>query len=214
MKVILAEKPSVARDIAAVVGANEKKAGYLIGNDYAVTYAFGHLVQFAEPEEMNPAWGKPWRLEQLPMIPTDWKYTVNSQAAEQFNIIKRLFLSEKTQSIICATDAGREGEHIFRLIYMYSGCTKPVERLWISSLTAEAIKDGLSKLRPASEFDNLAHCSGCPSTSRLGSRLEFYPCLHDDESPTMHDWTGANSDIVLDRRAAKADRKFPVGKIL
>jgi DNA topoisomerase III len=156
MKVILAEKPSVARDIAAVVGANDKKGGYFVGNGYAVTYAFGHLVTLAEPEEMNPAWGSPWRLEQLPMIPTQWKYRIAEKADEQFAVIKRLFLADQTTSIICATDAGREGEHIFRLIYQLSGSTKPVERLWISSLTAEAIKDGLKKLKPASEFDNLA----------------------------------------------------------
>ncbi|MBY0358327.1 MAG: DNA topoisomerase 3 [Candidatus Obscuribacterales bacterium] len=156
MKVILAEKPSVARDIAAVVGANEKKSGYLLGNGYAVTYAFGHLVTFAEPEQMNSAWGSPWRLEQLPMIPEKWKYTLAPKAAEQFGVIKKLLLDSGTESIVCATDAGREGEHIFRLIYKHAGCNKPVERLWISSLTAEAIKDGLAKLKPASEFDNLA----------------------------------------------------------
>lgn len=156
MKVILAEKPSVARDIASVVGATEKRAGHFRGNGYAVTYAFGHLVTFAEPEQMNASWGSPWRLEQLPMIPGEWKYTVGEKSAEQFGIIKRLFLDAETTSIICATDAGREGEHIFRLIYNFSGCRKPVERLWISSLTAEAIKDGLDKLKPSAQFDNLA----------------------------------------------------------
>lgn len=156
MKVILAEKPSVARDIAAVVGANEKKNGYFQGNGYAVSYAFGHLVTIAEPEEMNTAWGRPWRVEQLPMIPTQWKYRIAEKASDQFNVIKRLFADPATTSIVCATDAGREGEHIFRLIYMLSGSTKPVERLWISSLTAEAIRDGLKKLRPSKDFDNLA----------------------------------------------------------
>ncbi len=156
MKVILAEKPSVARDIASVVGAKTKKDGYFEGNGYAVTYAFGHLVTLAEPEEMNPAWGSPWRLEQLPMIPEQWKYSVVDKSRSQFNIIKKLFLASETDSIICATDAGREGEHIFRLIYMLTACKKPVERLWISSLTADAIKDGLSKLKPSSQFDNLA----------------------------------------------------------
>src|SRR5271170_5870303 len=118
MKVVLAEKPSVARDIAKVLGASTKKDGYFEGNDYAVTYAFGHLVQIAEPEAMNTAWGKPWRLEQLPMIPSAWKYRIADKADAQFKVIKRLFL--EASSIICATDAGREGEHIFRLIYMLS----------------------------------------------------------------------------------------------
>jgi DNA topoisomerase-3 len=173
MKVILAEKPSVARDIAAVVGANEKRGGYHQGNGFAVTYAFGHLVTMSEPEEMNPAWGSPWRIEQLPMIPSEWKYRVTEKAEEQFAVIKRLLNDSTTTSIICATDAGREGEHIFRLIYEHAGCTKPVERLWISSLTAEAIKDGLDKLKPASEFDNLADAATARSRADWVVGLNF-----------------------------------------
>lgn len=159
MKVILAEKPSVARDIAAVLGANTKKDGYLEGSGYAVTYAFGHLVQIAEPEVMDSAWGKPWRLEQLPMIPSNWKYRVADKADAQFAVIKKLFCDPATTEIICATDAGREGEHIFRLIYEMSGCKKPIQRLWISSLTADAIKDGFRKLKPGRDFDNLANAA-------------------------------------------------------
>jgi DNA topoisomerase-3 len=154
MKVVIAEKPSVARDIANVLGASTKKEGYFEGNDYAVTYAFGHLVQIAEPEVMNSAWGKPWRLEQLPMIPAVWRYRIADKADAQFKIIKKLFSGAST--IICATDAGREGEHIFRLIYMLSGSKKPVQRLWISSLTQEAIRDGFKRLKSSREFDNLA----------------------------------------------------------
>lgn len=157
MKVILAEKPSVARDIASVVGANTKRNGYFEGNGYSVTYAYGHLVTIAEPEEMNPAWGGPWRMAQLPMIPENWKYKIVEKTVSQYNVIKNLFCDSKTTSIICATDAGREGEHIFRLIYKLSGSNKSVERLWISSLTADAIKDGLANLKSSDEFDNLAN---------------------------------------------------------
>lgn len=156
MKVVLAEKPSVARDIAAVLGATQKRDGFFEGNDYRVTYAFGHLVTLAEPEDMNAAWGGPWKLSQLPMLPSVWKYRVAEKASAQFSVIKKLFDDKSCESIICATDAGREGEHIFRLIYMLAGATAPVERLWISSLTAEAIKEGLSKLKSSKEFDNLA----------------------------------------------------------
>lgn len=156
MKVILAEKPSVARDIAAVIGANQKRDGYFEGGGYRVTYAFGHLVSQAEPETMNSDWGKPWRLNQLPMIPETWKYRVEPKTRNQFTTIKNLFLAKDTDSIICATDAGREGEHIFRLIYKMTGSKKPVERLWISSLTADAISSGMKKLKPSSEFDSLA----------------------------------------------------------
>jgi DNA topoisomerase-3 len=157
MIVVLAEKPSVARDIAAVLCANQKKDGYFEGNNYQVTYAFGHLVTIAEPEEMNPAW-RGWRLDQLPMIPTQWKYRVDdkSQSKAQFNCIKTLFRNPATTGIICATDAGREGQHIFDLIYQLSGSTKPVQRLWISSLTPEAIRAGFRNLKPASAFANLS----------------------------------------------------------
>ncbi len=156
MKVVLAEKPSVARDIAAVLGASTKRDGYFEGNGWIVTYAFGHLVQIAEPEDMNSAWGKPWRLDQLPMIPTQWKYRIADKAGPQFKVIKKLFLDPGTKSLVCATDAGREGEHIFRLIYKLTGCKKPIERLWISSLTHEAIKDGFKNLKPSRQFDSLA----------------------------------------------------------
>ncbi len=146
MKVVLAEKPSVAKDIAAVVGATTKRDGYFEGNDYAVTYAFGHLVTMAEPEEMNEAWGKPWRLKQLPMIPIEWKYRVVEKSAHQFNVIKKLFLDPATTSIICATDAGREGELIFRYVYQLAESRLPIRRLWISSLTDESIRRGPSAL--------------------------------------------------------------------
>jgi len=156
LKVVLTEKPSVARDIAAVVGAKNKKDGYYEGNGFVVTYAFGHLVTLAEPEEMNAAWAPPWRLNQLPMLPEEWKYRVVDKTKNQFNVIKKFFLDPAVDSIICATDAGREGEHIFRLIYKLSGSKKHIERLWISSLTADAIRDGLTKLKPSADFDNLA----------------------------------------------------------
>ncbi|HEY9772370.1 MAG TPA: DNA topoisomerase 3 [Planktothrix sp.] len=159
MKVVIAEKPSVAKDIAEVLGAKNRREGYFEGNGYIVTFAFGHLVTIAEPEEMNPSWGKPWRLEQLPMIPDNWKYRVADKAGPQFKVIKKLFNDPSTTSIICATDAGREGEHIFRLIYKLSACKKPVQRLWISSLTEKAIRDGFNKLKPLSDFDNLAYAA-------------------------------------------------------
>jgi DNA topoisomerase-3 len=156
MIVVLAEKPSVARDIAAVLGANQKKEGYFEGNGYQVTYAFGHLVTIAEPEEMNPNWGQPWKMEQLPMIPTKWVYRVTDKTEKQFNCVKKLFLHPGTTQIICATDAGREGQHIFDLIYQLTGSTKPVQRLWISSLTPEAIREGFRHLKPVAAFANLS----------------------------------------------------------
>lgn len=163
MRVILAEKPSVARDIARVLGANEshKDKGFISGNGYAITWAFGHLVEIAQPEAMNQSWGKPWKAESLPLTPTSWRYEVLPDKQAQFENIRKLFNDGETSEIICATDAGREGELIFRLIYDQAGCTKPVRRLWISSLTDEAIKAGFANLKPSSEFEPLAAAASC-----------------------------------------------------
>ena len=156
MKVVLAEKPSVARDIARVLGCRTRADGHLTGNGYAVTWAFGHLVEIAEPAAMNPAWAKPWRKEQLPMVPPRWMYEVTKDGQKQFAVIKKLLNAPDTAEIIAATDAGREGEHIFRLIYQRSGSKKPVKRLWIRSLTDEAIREGFRSLEPSEAFDALA----------------------------------------------------------
>ena len=165
MRVILAEKPSVARDIARVLGCSARADGCLRGSGDVVTWAFGHLVEIAEPEAMNPAWARPWRQEQLPMLPSAWRYDVRPDAKAQFGIVKRLLLDSATTEVVCATDAGREGEHIFRLIYEATGCRKPVKRLWISSLTDEAIKDGFRRLRPAAAFDALAAAARSRATA-------------------------------------------------
>ncbi len=156
MKVVVAEKPSVARDIARVLGCRTRADGHITGNGYTVTWAFGHLVEIAEPAAMNPAWAKPWRTNQLPMVPAQWRYEVTENGRKQFNIIKKLLNASDTAEIIAATDAGREGEHIFRLIYQRSGSKKPVKRLWIRSLTDEAIRKGFRSLAPSKAFDALA----------------------------------------------------------
>lgn len=152
---IVTEKPSVARDVAACVGATRRHEGYLSGNGYIVTWAIGHLVGLAQPHEINPRW-RSWRGEELPMLPTQWPLSVLPHAAGQYAIVRRLLRDRTVKGIICATDAGREGELIFRFIYEAAGCTKPVERLWISSLTADAIRAGLARLQPGKSFDGLA----------------------------------------------------------
>lgn len=163
MKVVLAEKPSVARDIAKHLGANQRGNGWLEGNGWTVTWAFGHMVELQEPEDYNPDW-KPWRLSQLPIIPETFllRPRADGSATEQLETIKRLFLG--AEEIICATDAGREGELIFRYIQTWTGCeAKPFRRLWISSLTNEAIEKGFARLAPGSEFDRLYHAARCRS---------------------------------------------------
>lgn len=152
---VLAEKPAVARDIAAVLGANRRSNGALAGNGWVVTWAVGHLVGLAEPEGMDPAW-KAWRAETLPMLPRTWRLTVLPEGAKQFEVVRRILTDPQVERVVCATDAGREGELIFRYIQRMAGCTKPVERLWISSLTPAAIRAGFAALRPAREFEALA----------------------------------------------------------
>lgn len=153
MKLVVAEKPSVARDIAAVIGADEKTDGVLKGSGYIVTSARGHLVRLKLPNEYDERYQK-WKLEDLPIMP-DFEFTVISGAEDCFESLKKNMLSSEVDEIICATDAGREGECIFRYIYDFIGCTKPVKRLWISSLTAESIRQGFNNLLPSSEKDSV-----------------------------------------------------------
>lgn len=161
MKVIIAEKPSVARQIASIVGATIRKEGYLEGNGYTVTWAFGHLVGLAMPESYG---FKGFHKENLPILPEVFRleprstksgkeYKPDPGTLKQLKVIKALF--EQAERIIVATDAGREGELIFRYIYQYLDCDKPFDRLWINSLTDQAIREGLRNIRPGSEYDNL-----------------------------------------------------------
>ena len=165
MKVILTEKPSVARDIAKCLSINNKRDGYFEGNGYQITWAFGHLVELKEPDEYNPAW-KRWSLEALPIIPEQFglKARGDASAQKQLNTIKQLF--NAADEIICATDAGREGELIFRYILTWAGCLqKPFKRLWISSLTDDAIRKGFDSLKDGHVYDGLYRAAKCRSES-------------------------------------------------
>jgi DNA topoisomerase-3 len=152
---VLAEKPSVARDIARVVGATGKGDGYLHGNGYVVTWAVGHLAALAQPHEINPEW-RHWRRDLLPILPDHWPLVVYEKTKDQFEVVKRVLTSPRISRVVCATDAGREGELIFRYIYEAAQCRKPVSRLWISSLTPDAIRKGFEALRPGSDYNPLA----------------------------------------------------------
>jgi DNA topoisomerase-3 len=165
MKVILTEKPSVARDIAKCLNINAKRDGYFEGNGYQITWAFGHLVELKEPDDYDKAW-KRWSLESLPIIPEQFglKARGDASAKKQLNTIKQLF--KAADEIICATDAGREGELIFRYILAWSGCQrKPFKRLWISSLTDDAIRSGFAKLQQGHAYDGLYRAAKCRSES-------------------------------------------------
>ena len=160
MQFVVTEKNSVARSVAAVLGASEKKKGFLEGNGYWVSWCVGHLVELAAPSEYDEKYAK-WRAEDLPIFPKDWRYAVIKSTKAQFSILRTLMNDSRVTSIVCATDAGREGELIFRLVYFLCGCTKPVERLWISSLEDAAIAEGFRNLRPASEYDSLYQAALC-----------------------------------------------------
>jgi DNA topoisomerase-3 len=161
---VVAEKPSVARDIARVLGADKKGEGYSHGGGYVVTWAIGHLVALAEPHEINQAW-RYWRREHLPILPSDWPLTVYEKTRDQFQVVAKILASPKVERIVAATDAGREGELIFRYIYEAAQCSKPVERLWISSLTPAAIQEGFRKLKPGRDYDPLADAARARSRS-------------------------------------------------
>ncbi len=152
---VVAEKPSVGRDIARALGADQRRRGVLVGNGYAVTWAIGHLVVLAQPHEIQPAWRR-WRTELLPMLPASWPLVVAEETREQFELVRQVLRSPRIERVVCATDAGREGELIFRYIYEAAGCDKPVDRLWISTLTPEAIRRGFRALRPGRDYDPLA----------------------------------------------------------
>lgn len=159
-KLVIAEKNSVARSIAAVLGATQKQNGYLEGNDYLVSWCVGHLVELAPADAYNAQYQK-WRKEDLPILPYPWQYMVSEATKQQFAILKRLMNDPHVESIICATDAGREGELIFRLVYEQCGCTKPVQRLWISSMEETAIAEGFAALKPSRDYDALYQAALC-----------------------------------------------------
>lgn len=150
----------MAQSIAAVLGATQRKDGYLEGNEYLVSWCVGHLVELAQPESYEEAWKK-WSYKSLPIIPQEWQHEVKSDTKAQYQILKKLMHDDRVDAVVCATDAGREGELIFRLTYNMAGCRKPMKRLWISSMEESAIRDGFHNLRPGSDYDNLYHSALC-----------------------------------------------------
>ena len=157
---IITEKPSVAQSIASVLGANHHEEGYLTGNEYIVSWCLGHLLELAPPHVYNEDY-KQWKAEDLPIVPEIWQYEVVRKSGKQLNILTKLMKSREVSEIICATDAGREGELIFRLVYNYCSCKKPVKRLWISSLEESAILEGMKNLKDSSAYDSLYEAALC-----------------------------------------------------
>ena len=180
MKLVIAEKPSVAISIAKVIGANKKKDGYYEGNGYRVSWCVGHLIQMANPDAYDEKYAK-WNMADLPIIPSDYKYEVAKATKKQFNILKKLMNDKEVDTVINACDAGREGESIFRLVYNEAKCKKKMKRLWISSMEDSAIKEGFDNLTDGKDYDNLFESAQARAIADwlVGMNISrLYSCLY------------------------------------
>ena len=160
MQLVIAEKPSVAKSIAEVLGALDRQDGYFEGGGYLVSWCVGHLIELAQPESYGEQWKK-WTYESLPVKPEHWQYEIKEDTKEQYDVLYGLLHDGRVDEVVCATDAGREGELIFRLVYEMAACNKPMKRLWISSMEESAIRDGFENLKPGSDYDHLYHSALC-----------------------------------------------------
>ena len=180
MKLVIAEKPSVAISIAKVIGANKKKDGYYEGNGYRVSWCVGHLIQMANPDSYDEKYAK-WNMADLPIIPREYKYEVAKATKKQFNILKKLMNGKEIDMVINACDAGREGESIFRLVYNQVNCKKKMKRLWISSMEDSAIKEGFDNLADGKDYDNLFESAQARAIADwlVGMNISrLYSCLY------------------------------------
>ena len=160
MRLVIAEKPSVAKSLAAVLGAATRKDGYLEGGGWLVSWCLGHLAGLADAATYNPDYAK-WRYDDLPILPESWRFTIAKDKRDQFDVLRTLLRREDVTEVVNACDAGREGELIFRTVYCLAGCTKPIRRLWISSMEDSAIREGFANLRPGSDYDGLHQAALC-----------------------------------------------------
>ena len=160
VQLVIAEKPSVARSIAGVIGADQKRDGYMEGNGYLVSWCIGHLVSLADAGAYDERFKK-WRYDDLPILPQEWQYIIPAEKKGQFSVLRSLMERPDVTGLVCATDAGREGELIFRFVYQMAGCKKPFKRLWISSMEDAAIREGFAHLKPGADYDNLYQSALC-----------------------------------------------------
>ena len=180
MKLVIAEKPSVALSIAKVIGAKNKKDGYYEGNGYEVSWCVGHLIQMANPDAYDEKYAK-WNIDDLPIIPSEYQYDVAKATKKQFNTLKKLMNDKEIDTVINACDAGREGEAIFRLVYLQANCKKKMKRLWISSMEDSAIKDGFDNLKDGKDYDNLFESAQARAIADwlVGMNISrLYSCLY------------------------------------
>ena len=180
MDLVIAEKPSVAISIAKVIGATKKKDGHYEGSGYRVSWCVGHLIQMANPDSYDEKYAK-WNMEDLPIIPSEYKYEVSKSTKKQFSILKKLLNDKEVENVVNACDAGREGESIFRLVYNQANCKKKMKRLWISSMEDSAIKDGFNNLKDGSYYDDLFESAKARAIADwlVGMNISrLYSCLY------------------------------------
>lgn len=204
MKLVIAEKPSVALTLAKVIGANTKKDGYCEGNGYIVSWCVGHLIQMSNPDKINSQW-KIWSLGNLPMIPKEYKYEITKATKKQYAVLKKLLDSDRVDTVVNACDAGREGELIFRLVYNQAKCKKKIQRLWISSMENKAIEDGFRNLKDGSNYENLYKSASARAIADwlVGMNLSrLYSCLYNQsysvgrvQTPTLYLIAKRDSEI-------------------
>ena len=180
MDLVIAEKPSVAISIAKVIGATKKKDGHYEGSGYRVSWCVGHLIQMANPDSYDEKYAK-WNMEDLPIVPSEYKYEVSKSTKKQFSVLKKLLNDKEIENVINACDAGREGESIFRLVYNQANCKKKMKRLWISSMEDSAIKDGFNNLKDGSYYDDLFESAKARAIADwlVGMNISrLYSCLY------------------------------------
>ncbi|MDL2272945.1 DNA topoisomerase 3 [Oscillospiraceae bacterium OttesenSCG-928-G22] len=204
-ELVIAEKPSVAQAIAAVLGSKERKDGFLIGGGYIVSWCFGHLVELAQPAAYDEKYAK-WRCADLPIIPEQWRYAASPDKKKQLDILAALMKRPDVEAVINACDAGREGELIFRLVYNFCKCTKPIKRLWISSMEESAIAEGFHNLKDGVEYENLYRAALCRSQADwlVGlNATRLFTVLYNSmlsvgrvQSPTLALLTGREAEIT------------------
>ncbi|MBU5669277.1 DNA topoisomerase 3 [Peptoniphilus sp. MSJ-1] len=206
MKLVIAEKPSVAVSIAKVIGAKSRKSGYYEGNGYIVSWCVGHLIQMVSPDKIDEKWKK-WTIDTLPIIPEEYIYEVSKSTKKQYGVLKKLLNDKNIDTVINACDAGREGELIFRLVYDEAKCKKKIQRLWISSMEDSAIKSGFENLKEGDDYINLYDSAKARSIADwlVGMNLSrLYSCLYKEsysvgrvQTPTLYLIAKRDSEISL-----------------
>ena len=207
MKLVIAEKPSVAQSIAKVLGASERKNGFLQGNGYVVSWCIGHLVGLCDAGKYGAELDK-WSYQTLPILPEHWKTMVQPDKQEQFDVLSDWMSDSQITEVICATDAGREGELIFRWVYEQAGCTKPIQRLWISSMEEQAIREGFANLQDGADFENLYQSALCRAKADWAVGINFtrlFSILYNQKSLNIGRVMTPTLALVVQRQA-----EFPI----